>query len=75
MTTVHSAWCRNPAPSTPIPFLRERPRMRYTPADIAHLLGQKFSPTPEQAAVISSSPGPLLVVAGAGAGKTETMAA
>ena len=49
--------------------------MRYTPADIAHLLGQKFSPTPEQAAVISSSPGPLLVVAGAGAGKTETMAA
>lgn len=35
--------------------------MRYTPADIAHLLGQKFSPTPEQAAVISSSPGPSLL--------------
>lgn len=32
-------------------------------------------PTAEQAAVIAAPPGPTLVVAGAGAGKTETMAA
>ena len=33
------------------------------------------TPTSEQAAVIAAPPGPTLVVAGAGAGKTETMAA
>ena len=32
-------------------------------------------PTDEQAAVIAAPPGPLVVIAGAGAGKTETMAA
>ncbi|MCX2932070.1 ATP-dependent DNA helicase [Mycobacterium sp. CVI_P3] len=32
-------------------------------------------PTEEQAAVIAAPPGPLVVIAGAGAGKTETMAA
>ncbi|MCR2812058.1 MULTISPECIES: ATP-dependent DNA helicase [Microbacterium] len=40
---------------------------------IAAALGQ-FPPTPEQAAVIESSLQPGLVVAGAGSGKTETMA-
>ncbi len=49
-------------------------RTRITPADLATALGQ-FPPTPEQAAVIAAPPGPTLVVAGAGAGKTETMAA
>ena len=34
-----------------------------------------FAPTAEQAAVIAAPPGPLVVIAGAGAGKTETMAA
>jgi DNA helicase-2/ATP-dependent DNA helicase PcrA len=34
-----------------------------------------FAPTDEQAAVIAAPPGPLVVIAGAGAGKTETMAA
>ena len=34
-----------------------------------------FAPTEEQAAVIAAPPGPLVVIAGAGAGKTETMAA
>ena len=39
-------------------------------------LRQKFAPTPQQAAVIGAPPeGKYLVVAGAGAGKTETMAA
>jgi len=33
------------------------------------------APTDEQAAVIAAPPGPLVVIAGAGAGKTETMAA
>ncbi|WP_307845900.1 ATP-dependent DNA helicase [Saccharomonospora sp. NB11] len=45
-----------------------------SPADIAEALGLP-SPTPEQAAVIAAPPEPALVVAGAGAGKTETMAA
>ena len=40
---------------------------------IASALGQ-FPPTPEQAAVIESPLQPGLVVAGAGSGKTETMA-
>jgi len=43
-------------------------------ADIASALGQ-HRPTPEQAAVIEAPLSPLLVVAGAGSGKTETMAA
>lgn len=47
---------------------------RYSPAELADALGL-FTPTDEQAAVIAAPPGPLVVVAGAGAGKTETMAA
>jgi DNA helicase-2/ATP-dependent DNA helicase PcrA len=47
---------------------------RYSPAELADALGL-FEPTAEQAAVIAAPPGPLVVIAGAGAGKTETMAA
>ncbi|WP_369807561.1 ATP-dependent helicase [Mycobacterium sp. 4858] len=47
---------------------------RYSPAQLACALGL-FPPTEEQAAVIAAPPGPLVVIAGAGAGKTETMAA
>jgi DNA helicase II / ATP-dependent DNA helicase PcrA len=47
---------------------------RYSPAELASALGL-FEPTAEQAAVIAAPPGPLVVIAGAGAGKTETMAA
>jgi DNA helicase-2/ATP-dependent DNA helicase PcrA len=47
---------------------------RYSPAELASALGF-FAPTDEQAAVIAAPPGPLVVIAGAGAGKTETMAA
>lgn len=47
---------------------------RYSPAELARALGL-FEPTAEQAAVIAAPPGPLVVIAGAGAGKTETMAA
>lgn len=47
---------------------------RLSPELIAGGLGG-FPPTPEQSAVIAAPLAPMLVVAGAGAGKTETMAA
>ena len=47
---------------------------RYSPAELAAALGL-YAPTDEQAAVIAAPLGPLVVIAGAGAGKTETMAA
>ena len=55
--------------------LRPAPPPRdYSPTELACALGL-FPPTEEQAAVIAAPPGPLVVIAGAGAGKTETMAA
>lgn len=48
--------------------------MTYSPTELAQALGLP-TPTDEQAAVIAAPPGPLVVIAGAGAGKTETMAA
>jgi DNA helicase-2/ATP-dependent DNA helicase PcrA len=48
--------------------------VELTPAVLATALGVP-APTPEQAAVIAAPARPALVVAGAGAGKTETMAA
>jgi hypothetical protein len=46
----------------------------HSPARLAEALGLPV-PTDEQAAVIAAPPGPMVVIAGAGAGKTETMAA
>jgi DNA helicase II / ATP-dependent DNA helicase PcrA len=46
---------------------------RYTPLELARLL-RLHAPTPEQTAIIAAPVEPLLVVAGAGSGKTETMA-
>ncbi|MDO5077275.1 UvrD-helicase domain-containing protein [Corynebacterium sp.] len=48
---------------------------RISPVALSQALNQKFPPTEQQAAVIGADTGPMLVVAGAGAGKTETMAA
>lgn len=48
---------------------------RIDPVELSRALRQRFQPTQQQARVIGANPGPLLVVAGAGAGKTETMAA
>ncbi|MDQ4118822.1 MAG: ATP-dependent helicase [Actinomycetota bacterium] len=48
--------------------------MELTPSALAVALGLP-APTDEQAAVIAAPAAPALVVAGAGAGKTETMAA
>ncbi|TLW89698.1 ATP-dependent helicase [Saccharomonospora piscinae] len=60
---------------TSIPDAAPAPRApRVSPADIAEALGLP-TPTLEQAAVVAAPPEPALVVAGAGAGKTETMAA
>jgi DNA helicase-2/ATP-dependent DNA helicase PcrA len=47
---------------------------RYTPVELARLL-RLHAPTLEQAAIVAAPVEPLLVVAGAGSGKTETMAA
>src|SRR4051794_7948206 len=45
----------------------------YAPEELASLLGQ-HQPTPEQSGIISSPLTPRLVIAGAGSGKTATMA-
>ena len=49
--------------------------MQWSAIELSGALGQPYPPTPEQVAVIEAPLEPLLVVAGAGAGKTETMAA
>ena len=59
---------------------QQSPQVRFTPEQIAEAAGKRdksgnvLYPTEQQSKVISAPPGPLLVVAGAGAGKTETMA-
>ncbi|MEE2568258.1 ATP-dependent DNA helicase [Pseudarthrobacter sp. J64] len=52
----------------------ELPLPRFTPAELSALLGEKNVPTEEQSGIISSSLEPRLVIAGAGSGKTATMA-
>ena len=54
----------------PIPF----PEPRFSPEELSGLLGEKNSPTAEQSLIISSPLTPRLVIAGAGSGKTATMA-
>ena len=49
-------------------------QVRFSPAQLARLVGAQ-EPTAEQAAVIGAPLGPMAVIAGAGSGKSETMAA
>jgi DNA helicase-2/ATP-dependent DNA helicase PcrA len=48
--------------------------VRFTPSELAGILGEKNRPTAEQASIIESPLTPRLVIAGAGSGKTATMA-
>ena len=50
------------------------PEARYSPVQLARMLGAQ-EPTAEQAAVIGGALAPMAVIAGAGSGKSETMAA
>ena len=50
------------------------PREGRTAAELARLIDPTRLPTPEQEAVIEAPAEPLRVIAGAGSGKTETMA-
>ncbi|MFE5839579.1 ATP-dependent helicase [Arthrobacter sp. NPDC056493] len=52
----------------------ELPAPRFSPEELTLLLGEKNLPTAEQSAIISSPLAPRLVIAGAGSGKTATMA-
>ncbi|NAZ14516.1 UvrD-helicase domain-containing protein [Glutamicibacter soli] len=48
--------------------------IKYTPQELSEALGEKFPPTNQQAQIISAPLEPMLVIAGAGSGKTKTMA-
>jgi DNA helicase-2/ATP-dependent DNA helicase PcrA len=50
------------------------PAPRFSPEELTAMLGERNSPTAEQSAIISSQLTPRLVIAGAGSGKTATMA-
>jgi DNA helicase II / ATP-dependent DNA helicase PcrA len=55
---------------------QEPQRRQLTPAEVAARCGLSYAPSGEQARVVSApADRPLVVVAGAGSGKTETMAA
>ncbi|MGG5171159.1 ATP-dependent helicase [Pseudarthrobacter sp. J1738] len=47
--------------------------VRFSPEELASLLGESHAPTAEQSAIISAPLEPMLVIAGAGSGKTATM--
>ncbi|MFF1881092.1 UvrD-helicase domain-containing protein [Pseudarthrobacter sp. NPDC058196] len=57
-----------------LPAGEETATPRFSPEELSVLLGEKNIPTPEQSAIISSPLAPRLVIAGAGSGKTATMA-
>jgi DNA helicase-2/ATP-dependent DNA helicase PcrA len=62
-------------PGLVAPQVPDLPRL-LTPAEVAVRCGLSYAPSPEQAGVVQAPVDrPLVVVAGAGSGKTETMAA
>lgn len=61
-------------PLTVLPAADAVPAARFSPEELSGLLGEGNTPTPEQSAIISSPLAPRLVIAGAGSGKTATMA-
>lgn len=58
----------------PAPLPEPLPEPRFSPEELSALLGEGNSPTAEQSLIISSPLTPRLVIAGAGSGKTATMA-
>ncbi|WP_017570888.1 ATP-dependent helicase [Nocardiopsis halotolerans] len=62
-----------PPRSHPDPEPTPGPRPRFSPPELARLLGQP-EPTAEQSEVIAAPLEPGVVIAGAGSGKSETMA-
>ncbi|WP_246828806.1 ATP-dependent DNA helicase [Micrococcus sp. HMSC067E09] len=72
----------SPAPSSPAQTVEQPMQIRYSPDELARLLateaeqeaGTWLRPTAQQAEVIQAPLTPRLVVAGAGSGKTATMA-
>src|SRR5688500_14002238 len=59
-----------------VPTRQMAPGRLLDPAEVAARCGLSYAPSPEQARVVAAPPDrPLVVVAGAGSGKTETMAA
>ncbi|MCU1553538.1 MAG: ATP-dependent helicase [Arthrobacter sp.] len=61
-------------PTRPAVLQAALPVPRFSPEELSAMLGEKNSPTPEQSLIISSPLSPRLVIAGAGSGKTATMA-
>ncbi len=59
-----------------VPAEPAAPQRLLDPAEVAARCGLSYAPSPEQARVVAApTDRPLVVVAGAGSGKTETMAA
>ena len=48
--------------------------IRFTPEELSAALGEQFPPTAQQSEIVAAPLEPMLVIAGAGSGKTKTMA-